>query len=83
MIISQRKYILDILANTGLLDCKPIDTRMDSNVKLVPGQEKRLRDPRRYRRLVGKLNYLTITRPDISFPVSIVSRFLQSPCDSH
>ena len=32
---------------------------------------------------VVKLNYLTITRPDISFPVSVVSQFLQSPCDSH
>ncbi|RVW59905.1 Retrovirus-related Pol polyprotein from transposon RE2 [Vitis vinifera] len=42
-----------------------------------------LGDPGRYRRLVGKLNYLTITRPDISFPVSVVSQFLQSPCDSH
>ncbi|RVW39327.1 Retrovirus-related Pol polyprotein from transposon RE2 [Vitis vinifera] len=40
-------------------------------------------DPRRYRRLVGKLNYLTITRPDISFPESVVGQFLQSPCDSH
>ncbi|RVX17381.1 Retrovirus-related Pol polyprotein from transposon RE2 [Vitis vinifera] len=42
-----------------------------------------LGDPGRYQRLVGKLNYLTITRPDISFPVSVVSQFLQSPCDSH
>ncbi|RVW58902.1 Retrovirus-related Pol polyprotein from transposon RE2 [Vitis vinifera] len=42
-----------------------------------------LGDPGRYRRLVGKLNYLTITHPDISFPVSVVSQFLQSPCDSH
>ncbi|RVW51938.1 Retrovirus-related Pol polyprotein from transposon RE2 [Vitis vinifera] len=41
------------------------------------------RRPGRYRRLVGKLNYLTITRPDISFPVSVISQFLQSPCDSH
>ncbi|RVX10385.1 Retrovirus-related Pol polyprotein from transposon RE1 [Vitis vinifera] len=41
------------------------------------------RRPGRYRRLVGKLNYLTITRPDVSFPVSVVSQFLQSPCDSH
>ena len=56
---------------------------MDPNVKLVPRQGEPLRDPGRYRRLVGKLNYLTITRPDISFPVSVVSRFPQSPCDNH
>ena len=56
-----------------MLDYKPVDTPMDSNVKLVLGQGEPLRDPKRYRRLVGRLNYLTITRPDISFPVSIVS----------
>ena len=66
-----------------MLDCKLVDTPMDPNVKLVPGQWEPLRDPRRYRRLVGRLNYLTITRLDISFLVSIVSHFLQSPCDSH
>ena len=61
-----------------MLDCKPIDTPMDPNVKLIPGQGEPLGDPGRYQRLVGKLNYLTIT-----FPVSVVSQFLQSPCDSH
>ena len=66
-----------------MFDCKLVDTLMDPNVKLVPTQGELLRDPRRYRRLVGKLNYLTITRPDISFLVSVVSQFLQSPCDSH
>ena len=83
VVISQRKYTLDISTNTGMLDCKPVDTSMDLNVKLVPGQGELLRDPGRYRQLVGKLNYLTITRPDISFHVSVVSHFLQSPCDSH
>ncbi|RVW69330.1 Retrovirus-related Pol polyprotein from transposon RE1 [Vitis vinifera] len=83
VVLSQRKYALDILKETGMLDCKPLDTPMDPNVKLVPGQGEPLGDPGRYRRLVGKLNYLTITRPDISFPVSVVSQFLQSPCDSH
>ncbi|RVW98382.1 Retrovirus-related Pol polyprotein from transposon RE2 [Vitis vinifera] len=78
-----RMYALDILEETGMLDCKPVDTPMDPNVKLVPRQGEPLGDPGRYRRLVGKLNYLTITRPDISFPVSVVSQFLQSPCDSH
>ena len=83
MVLSQRKYALDILEETGMLDYKPVDTPMDPNVKLVPGQEEPLRDPGRYRQLVGKLNYLTITRQDISFLVSVVSQFLQSPCDSH
>ncbi|RVW83299.1 Retrovirus-related Pol polyprotein from transposon RE1 [Vitis vinifera] len=68
VVISQRKYALDILEETGMFDCKPVDTPMDPNVKLIPGQGEPLGDPRRYRRLVGKLNYLTITRPDISFP---------------
>ena len=83
MAISQRKHTLDILANTDMLDYKPVDTPMDPNVKLVPGQGEPVRDPGRYQRLVGKLNYLTITRPNISFPVSVVSQFLQSPCDNH
>ena len=73
MIIYQRKYTLDILTDTGMLDCKLIDTPMDPNVKLVTGQGELLRDPGRYQRLVGKLNYLTITQPDIFFLVSVVS----------
>ena len=64
---------MDISEETGMLDCKRVDTRMDPNVKLVPGQGEPLRDPRRYRQLVGRLNYLTITRPDISFTVSVVT----------
>ena len=83
VVLSQRKYVLDILEETGMLDCKPVDTPMDPNVKLIPKQGKPLGDPGRYRRLVSKLNYLAITRPDISFPISVVSQFLHSPCDSH
>lgn len=83
IVISQRKYVLDLLEETSMLDCKPMDTPMDPNVKLVPGQGEPLKDPERYRRLVGRLNYLTLTRPDISFAVSVVSQFLQAPCNDH
>ena len=65
--MSQRKYALDILEETDMSWCKHVDTPVDPNVKLVPRQGEPLRDPGRYRRLIGKLNYLTITRPDISF----------------
>ena len=49
VVISQRKYTLVILANTGILDRKPIDTPIDPNVKLVPRQGESLQDPGRYR----------------------------------
>nr|XP_025702512.1 uncharacterized protein LOC112803216 [Arachis hypogaea] len=56
---------------------------MDPNTKLSPDQGEPLADPGRYRRLISRLNYLTVTRPDISFATSILSQFLDSPCDSH
>lgn len=62
-----------------MTDCRPIDTPMDPNVKLLPGRGEPLSDPGRYRRLVGKLNYLIVTRPDIAFTVHVVSQFLDSP----
>ena len=61
--LSQRKYVLDILEEIGLLGSKPVETPMDPNVKLYEDQEELLSNPERYRCLVGKLNYLTITRP--------------------
>ena len=48
VVMFQRKYVLDILEETGMLDYKSIDTPMDPNVKLVPGQGEPLRDPERY-----------------------------------
>nr|XP_027187906.1 uncharacterized protein LOC113785502 [Cicer arietinum] len=68
--ITQWKYALDILEETCMLDCRLRDTPMDPNVKLLPGQGEPLQGPDRYRRLVGKLNYLTVTRPDIAFVVT-------------
>ena len=66
-----------------MLDCKPVDIPVDPNIKLVPGHGEPLRDPGRYRRLVGRLKHLTIIQLNIFFHVSVVSQFLQSPCDSY
>ena len=65
------------------MNSKFVDTPMDPNVKLLPNQGEPLSDPEKYRRLVGKLNYLTIIRLDISFVVNVVSQFLNSPCEDH
>jgi len=56
---------------------------MKANVKLLPYQGEILDDPGRYLQLVGKLNYLTVIRPDIAFSVSIVSQFLLAPRTTH
>jgi len=56
---------------------------MDPNTKLLLNQGEPMSDPEQYRKLVGKLNYLTVTHLDISFAVSMVSRFLNSPCEDH
>ena len=75
--------MLDILEETSLLGSKPVETPMDSNVKLYEDQGELLSNPKRYHRLVGKLNYLKIIRPDISFAVNIVSQYMKDPCLPH
>nr|KYP61339.1 hypothetical protein KK1_015826 [Cajanus cajan] len=83
IVISQRKYALHILEETGMINCKLIDSPMDPNKKLVADHGEPFSDPKRYRRIVGKLIYLTITRPDISFAVGVVSQFMQAPYIDH
>ncbi|RVW51326.1 Retrovirus-related Pol polyprotein from transposon RE1 [Vitis vinifera] len=83
IVVSQRKYILDLLKETGMLGCKPIDTPMDSQKKLGIEKESTPVDRGRYQRLVGRLIYLSHTRPDIGFAVSAVSQFMHSPTEEH
>ena len=79
IVVSQRKYILDLLKETGMNGCRPLDTPMDPNVKLGKNGEGVLVDTARYQRLVGKLIYLSHTRLDIAFAVSMVSQFMHAP----
>lgn len=81
--LSQRKYTLDLLAETGKLGSKPCSMPMVPNTQLVKEDGELFEDPEKYRRLVGKLNYLTLTRPDITYSVSIVSQFMSSPTVRH
>jgi hypothetical protein len=81
--LSQRKYTLDILQDTGYLGSKPVATPMELNLKLMPDEGDFVDDPDTYRRLVSKLIYLTITQPDISYAVSIVSQFMTNPRVPH
>jgi hypothetical protein len=81
--ICQRKYCLDLLKDTGLLGSKPAPTPLDSSIKLHRDNSAAYEDIAGYRRLVGKLLYLTTTRPDIAFVTQQLSQFLSSPTLVH
>lgn len=81
--VNQCKYVIDLLKETGMTDCKPAETPMDSTTKLGLLEGSPPVDKGRYQRLVGKLIYLSHTRPDISFAVSMVSQFMHNPNEEH
>ena len=81
--VSQRKYVLDLLNETGMMGCKPAETPTEPNVKLHSTNAEIVKDRERYQRLVGRLIYLLHTRPDIAFSVSMVSQFMHSPNSKH
>ena len=70
--------MLDLLFETGKLEAKPCSSPMAPGVHLTREGEL-FEDPERYRRLVGKRNYLTVTRPDIAYSVNVVSQNMSSP----
>jgi len=71
--ISQRKYIMDLLAEIRMIGCKPADTPMQVNHGLKFEKEVDLASKERYQWLVRKLIYLSHTRPDIAYAVEVMS----------
>ncbi|KAM0963722.1 hypothetical protein ACFX1Q_023649 [Malus domestica] len=81
--LSQRKYVLDLLKETCILGCKPVDTPIVEKHYLGIYPDQKSVDKGRYQRLVGRLIYLSHTRPDITYAVSVVSQFMHSPSMDH
>jgi histone deacetylase 1/2 len=85
IILSQEKYARDILARVGMLKCKPSVTPLSASEKLSKYEGDLLSpsDSTKYRSIVGALQYLTLTRPDLAFSVNKVCQFLHSPTTVH
>ena len=67
--LCQRKYTLELLSDTGMLGSKPVKTPMEQNLRLSKYEGQKLEDLCSYRRLIGKLLYLIITRPNITYAI--------------
>ncbi|XP_019416403.1 PREDICTED: uncharacterized protein LOC109327693 [Lupinus angustifolius] len=83
LLLNQRQYALSILQDTGTLASKPYKTSFDPSTKLQFNHGSPLPDPSLYRRLVGRLIYLTISRPDLSYAIQQLSLYMESPHDTH
>ncbi|CAL2224604.1 unnamed protein product [Prunus armeniaca] len=81
--LSQTKYSLDLLQRNSMVECKPCSTPIHSKAQLSSLDGEPLSDPTEFHRLVGSLQYLTLTRPDISFAVQHVAQFMSIPRTSH
>ena len=81
--LHQSKYSLDLLRCTNMVDAKPNSTPICLNSKLALNDSPPFNHLSLYRSTIGALQYLTNTRPDISFAVSKLSQFLHSPTVAH
>ena len=81
--LSQAKYASDLLSKTGITNNKTVSTPLEYNAKLTPLNGEPISDATRYRQLVGILIYLTVTHPNISHAMSMVSKFMDTPRSVH
>jgi len=85
IILSQENYASNILRRVGMSNCKPVSTPLSTSEKLSLHEGSLLgpSDATQYRSVVGALQYLTLTRPDISFSVNKVCQYLHTPTTVH
>ncbi|WVZ96930.1 LOW QUALITY PROTEIN: hypothetical protein U9M48_042510 [Paspalum notatum var. saurae] len=85
IILTQEKYATDLLRKVGMTGCKPVSTLLCTSKKLSVHEGTLLgqNDATQYRSVVGALQYLTLTRPNIAFPINKVCQFLHAPTTVH
>ena len=83
LFLTQQKYILDLLKRTNMVGAKPVTSPMSSSVTLFAYSGEAFSDPSLYRSVVGSLQYLSLTRLDLSFAVNKVCQFMHQPTVVH
>jgi hypothetical protein len=85
ILLTQEKYANDVLRRVGMMSCKLVSTLLSTSEKLSANESSPLgpSDATNYRSVVGALQYLTLTRPDISYLVNKVCQYLHAPTTLH
>ena len=81
--LSQRWYISNLLKKTNMHEAKPISSPMSSSIVLSKFGGTALLDPTTYRSVVGSLQYLSLTQPDLTFVVNTVCQYMSHPTNDH
>lgn len=82
LLLSQTKYITDLLVKSNMLGWKPVGSPA-SKEKLSPSDGVPIANPTQFRRIVGALQYVTLTRPDICFAINQACQFMHAPTEVH
>ncbi|GJU73428.1 copia protein [Tanacetum coccineum] len=83
LFLSQQNYARDIIARAGISSCNLVHMPIDTKGKLSANSGKPYPDPTHFRSLAGALQYLTFTRPNISYMVQQICLHMHDPCDTH
>ncbi|CAL2280003.1 unnamed protein product [Prunus armeniaca] len=83
LFISQQKYAKDLLVKAGMESCRPCPTPSKPHTQVLPTDGEPLKEPSVYRSIVGALQYLTFTRPDLAYSVNTVCQFMNNPTEVH
>ncbi|KAK9684337.1 hypothetical protein RND81_10G203400 [Saponaria officinalis] len=81
--LSQKKYVRDLLERFQMKDCNPVSTPVECGMKLHKDIKGKKVDGTLYKQIVGSLMYLTATRPDIQYSVSLISRYMENATELH
>ena len=81
--LNQRKYALEIPKDTGFIGSKLVKVPVEQNLSLSKYEGKLLEDLGQYRRLIGRILYLTLTRPNLTYAVHRLSQFVSQPREPH
>ncbi|GKE41345.1 uncharacterized mitochondrial protein-like protein [Tanacetum coccineum] len=83
ILLSQKKYILELLQSAGLSNYNPVSCPMVTSSSLNLDDSTAFSNPVKYRQVVGSLKYVTLSRPDMDFAVNKVCQYIHAPTENH